>query len=79
MSSLSRALDGDIAMAHQRLIAAMENRIPHLSLETKERYFAVLSILAGKLEMPEKSLGEILREMMVEAAHHLVDEMGGSR
>lgn len=74
---LSRALDGDITMAHERLIAAMENRVPHLPIETKERYFAVLSILVGKLELPEKNLGEILREMMIEAASHLIDEMGG--
>lgn len=78
MSNLSRALDGDIALAHERLIAAMENRLPHLPLETKERYFAVLSTLVGKLEMPEKNLGEILREMMVEAARHLMEEMGSS-
>jgi hypothetical protein len=76
---LSRALDGDIAMAHERLIAAMENRVPHLPMETKERYFAVLSILVAKLEVPEKNLGEVLREMMVEAATHLIDEMGSSR
>jgi hypothetical protein len=75
----SRALDGDIAMAHERLIAAMENRVPHLPMETKERYFAVLSILVAKLEVPEKNLGEVLREMMVEAATHLIDEMGSSR
>jgi hypothetical protein len=76
MSSLSRALDGEIAMAHERLIAAMASRVPDLPIETKERYFAVLSVLVGKLEMPEKNLGEILREMMVEAARHLMDEMG---
>jgi hypothetical protein len=79
MTDLSRALDGDIAMAHERLIAAMENRVPDLPLETKERYFAVLSILVGKLELPEKSLGEVLREMMVEAASHLIEEMGSSQ
>jgi hypothetical protein len=76
---LNRALDGDIAMAHERLIAAMESRVPHLPMETKERYFAVLSILVAKLEVPEKNLGEVLREMMVEAATHLIDEMGSSR
>ena len=76
MTDLSGALDADIAMAHERLITAMGDRVPHLPLETKERYFAVLSILVGKLELPEKSLGEILREMMVEAASHLMEEMG---
>jgi hypothetical protein len=79
MSNLSKALEGDISMAHERLIAAMERRVPNLPIETKERYFAVLSILVAKLEMPEKSLRDVLSEMMVEAAGHILDEIGGSR
>ena len=79
MTNLSKALESDIAMAHERLIAAMERRVPKLPIETKERYFAVLSMLVAKLEMPEKSMREVLSEMMVEAASHILDEMGGSR
>jgi hypothetical protein len=76
MSSVDAALLSDIAMTHERLISAMEGRLPHLPLETKERYFAVLSLLVAKLEIPEKQLGEILREMIAEAATHLLQEMG---
>ena len=52
---VSRALDGDIAMAHERFVRAMEARLPTLELASKERYFAVLTSLVGKLEMPEKT------------------------
>ena len=79
MSNLSKALEGDIAMAHERLIAAMESRMPNLPIETKERYFAVLSMLVAKLEMPEKSLRDVLSEMMAEAAAHILEELGSSR
>jgi len=76
---LSRALDGDIAMAHERFVRAMEGRLPTLALESKERYFAVLSALVSKLETGEKSLRDVLTEMMAEAAGHLMAEMNASR
>ena len=72
---LSKALDGDIAMTHERFIAAMQGRLPDMELETKERYFVVLNSLVGKLEMPEKKLQEILQEMMAEAAALILAEM----
>lgn len=72
---LSKGLDGDIAMTHERFIAAMQGRVPAMELETKERYFAVLTSLVGKLEMPEKKLHEILQEMMAEAASIILEEM----
>jgi hypothetical protein len=79
MSKLSAALDRDIGLTHERLVAAMERRVPSLPLETKERYFAVLSLLVAKLEAPEKNLREILGEMVAEAAGHLLGEMGHPR
>jgi len=72
---LSRALDGDIAMVHERFVRAMEVRVPTLELASKERYFAVLTILVGKLETPEKNMREILSETMAEAGRHLMEEM----
>ena len=72
---LSKGLDGDIAMTHERFIAAMHGRLPNMELETKERYFVVLNSLVGKLEMPEKKLYEILQEMMTEAAAIILQEM----
>lgn len=76
---LSRALDGDIAMVHERFVRAMEARLPTLELASKERYFAVLTILVGKLETPEKAMREVLGEMMAEAGRHLMEEMSASR
>jgi hypothetical protein len=76
---LSKGLDTDIATAHQRFAAAMEGRLPGMSLETKERYFAVLSSLVGKLEIPDKHLRDVLQEIMAEAASYVFQELGTSR
>jgi hypothetical protein len=46
-----------------------------MPLEQKERYFAVLSALVGKLEAPDKPLRDILQEMMAEAATYVFQEM----
>ena len=61
---LGRALERDIEMAHGRFVEAMGARVPGLPLETKERYFAVLTLLVGKLETPDKTLAEVIREMI---------------
>lgn len=76
---VSRALDGDIAMVHERFVRAMESRLPTLELASKERYFAVLTILVAKLETPEKTMREVLGEMMAEAGRHLMEELSASR
>ncbi len=76
---ISRALDSDIVMAHERFVEAMEARLPTLELESKERYFAVLNILIGKLESAEKSMRDILVEMMTEAGRHLMEEMSARK
>ena len=39
----------------------------------------MLSLLVGKLESPEKTLREMLIEMMAEAGRHLMEEMSASR
>jgi hypothetical protein len=77
--SISEALDGDIALTHQRFVQAMEARLPTLELASKERYFAVLTILVGKLESDEKTMREVLVEMMAEAGRHLMEEMSAGR
>ena len=75
----SSALDAEIAMTHQRFVQAMEARLPTLEPASKERYFAVLSILVGKLESSEKTMREVLVEMMAEAGRHLMEEMSAAR
>jgi hypothetical protein len=76
---LSKGLDNDISAVHQRFATAMERRLPGMNFETKERYFAVLSALVGKLEAPEKDLREILQEMMSETAPIILQEINASR
>jgi hypothetical protein len=72
---LSAGLDSDIVITHERFVAAMDERLEQMGLDTKERYFAVLSLLVGKLEDPGKSLQEILQEMVAEAATLIMAEM----
>jgi len=76
---LSRALDGDIVMVHERFVRAMEARLPTIEMASKERYFAVLTALVAKLETPDKTLRQILSEMMAETGRHLMEEISAAR
>jgi hypothetical protein len=76
---VSQALDSDIVMTHERFVQAMEARLPTLELASKERYFAVLTILVGKLEDVEKTMRDVMVEMMAEASRHLMEEMAAAR
>ena len=76
---LSQGLDSDIALVHERFVTAMQQRLPRMPLATKERYFALVSTLVGKLEVPEKELRDIVQEMMSTAAAILMQEMNASR
>lgn len=75
---ISQALDGDIRMTHERFVAAMEARMPGMSLEMKETYFAILSNLVGKLENDEKPMRDILQEMMMEAGSLIMQQLNSS-
>ena len=75
---LSKGLDSDISVVHRRFLRAMEQRLPGMSVETKERYFAVLSTLVGKLETQEKNLREVLQEMVAEAAGIIMQEISAA-
>jgi hypothetical protein len=70
-------LDRQIMTTQRRFVKAMEARLAGMSAETKERYFAVLSVLVGKLEASEKSMREVMQEMMSEAASLILQEMQG--
>ena len=76
---LSQGLDSDILLVHERFVLAMQSRLPDMPVESKERYFSVLSALVGKLEVPEKQLREILQEMMAEAAAIIMQELNAGR
>jgi len=71
---LDKDFDRQIGATHRRLVKAIEGRVGAMSLQTKERYFAVLSTLVAKLEAPEKSLREIAQEMVAEAASAILLE-----
>jgi ATP-dependent Zn protease len=75
--AVQKDLDRQITATHRRLVKAMDARLPSLTLETKERYFAVLSMLVAKLETSEKTLKEILQEMMFEAGSVILQELQG--
>jgi hypothetical protein len=73
--ALQKDLDRQIITTHRRFVKAMDGRLGSMSLENKERYFAVLSSLVGKLETNGKSLREIMQEMMTETASLILQEM----
>ncbi len=75
--ALEQDLESQIGMTHERFTLAMNERLPAMTLEQKERYFAVLSSLVLRLEDPAKTLKIILQEMMAEAAPYLFREMNG--
>jgi hypothetical protein len=74
-SEIERDLEDQLRMTHDRFVAAMNARLPAMPVEQKERYFAVLSALVGKLETADKPLREVLQEMMAEAASYVLQEM----
>ncbi len=76
-NDLERDLDGQIRMTHERFTSAMNGRLAIMTIEQKERYFAVLSGLVGRLEDVDKPLKTILQEMMAEAAPYLFREING--
>jgi hypothetical protein len=53
----------------------MDSRLDAMSVESKERYFAVLSALVAKLETNGKPMREIMQEMMTEAASVILQEL----
>ena len=74
-STIDDDLERQLRMTHDRFVAAMNARLPTMPLEQKERYFAVLSALVGKLESEGKPLREVLQEMMAEAATYVFQEI----
>jgi len=76
--SVQNDLDRQIIATHRRFMKAMDGRLGSMSADTKERYFAVLSTLVGKLETDQKPLQEIMQEMMSEVMSILLQEMQGS-
>jgi hypothetical protein len=72
---ITQDLDRQIITTQQRFQKAMKARLSRMSLESKERYFAVLSALVTKLEDPEKPLREVLQEVVIESAPYIAQEL----
>ncbi len=78
ISLIKQDLDKQILTTQQRFQKAMKARLPNMSFDSKERYFAVLSLLVTKLEAPEKSLRDVLQEVVLESAPFIAQELTGS-
>jgi hypothetical protein len=75
---IEKDLDKQILATQQRFQKAMKARLAKMTLETKERYFAVLSLLVAKLEDPDKPLREVLQDVVIESAPYIAQELSGS-
>jgi hypothetical protein len=71
----SNPKDQAIAELHRRYIEVMESRLETISDTSKDHYHRILSLLTEKLAVPAKPLGEIVGEIMSEAAPLLFQAM----
>ena len=74
-SLIEQDLDKQILATQQRFQQVMKARLAKMSVESKERYFAVLSVLVSKLEDPHKSLREVLQDVVIESAPYIAQEL----
>ncbi|MEA2625605.1 MAG: hypothetical protein QOD06_1650 [Candidatus Binatota bacterium] len=72
---IAQHLVGQIVETHARFAAAMEARLPAMELEQKERYFAVLSMLVGKLEDAAKPMKQVIQELVSDALPIVITEL----
>ena len=69
--------DRQIGEMHEHFVATMTSRLPGMTAEQKERYFAILSAVTGKLQDRDKSMKQIAQEAIFELAPMLMAEMTG--
>jgi hypothetical protein len=74
---IAQDLDKQIIATQKRFQKAMKARLARMNLESKERYFAVLSSLVTKLEDPDKPLRIVLQEVVIESAPYIAQELSG--
>jgi hypothetical protein len=75
ISLIEQDLDKQIITTQQRFQKVMKARLSRMSFESKERYFAVLSLLVTKLEDPDKALRNVLQEVVIESAPYIAQEL----
>lgn len=72
---IERDLEKQIIATHKRFQKAMQSRLPLMSGPSKERYFAVLSMLVTKLEDTDKPLRNVLQDVLIESAPYIAEEL----
>ena len=72
---IEKDLEKQIIATHKRFQKAMQARLAYMSVPSKERYFAVLSLLVTKLEDAEKPLRDVLQDVLIESAPYIADEL----
>jgi hypothetical protein len=74
---IDQELNKQIIATQKRFQQAMNTRLVHMSRESKERYFAVLSSLVAKLEDQNKPLREVLQDVIIDSAPYIAQELSG--
>lgn len=75
--AVTKDLDRQITATHRRFVKAMAERLETMRLDTKKRYFAILSTLVAKLEASDKSIRDVMQEMVGEAETVILRELKG--
>ncbi len=76
--AIGEQLGRDILDAHERFSRAMAKRLPQMDLGERERYFAMVAMLVGKLEQTDKPLRQVFHETAAELLPILMQELSGS-
>lgn len=72
---IAEDLGRQIMDTHERLNAAIRDRLPNIDREGRERYLALLSVAVGKLEERDKSMREVLQAIVAEALPMVMAEL----
>ncbi|MBM4256907.1 MAG: hypothetical protein FJ147_13545 [Deltaproteobacteria bacterium] len=72
---VEKDLEKQIIATQKRFQKAMQARLAYMNVPSKERYFAVLSLLVTKLEDVEKPLRDVLQDVLIESAPYIADEL----
>jgi hypothetical protein len=73
--AIREQLGRDTLVVQERFIAAMTRLLPAMTLEERERYLALLSILVTPLEQFDKPLRQVLQEAAAQALPIIMQEL----
>ena len=75
LNLVEKDLEKQIIATQKRFQKAMQARLAYMSLSSKERYFAVLSLLVTKLADVERPLRDVLQDVLIESAPYIAQEL----